>query len=76
VASKKKYQVIYLNSRNQIIETLGLFIGTVGNIPVSPREIQESAIRYKADSHFSFAGEGLIEKYKETFLTLRIKAGT
>lgn len=119
VASKKKYQVIYLNSRNQIIETLDLFIGTVGNIPVSPRQIVESAIRYRAasmifvhnhpsgdptpsksnkqltrdfifigsvlqikildhiiigdNSHFSFNGEGLIEKYENNFLTLRIK---
>ena len=28
------------------------------------------------DSHFSFAREGLIEKYEDSFLTLRIKAGT
>jgi len=116
------FKVIHLNSRNQIIETLDLFTGTVDNIPVSPREIAESAIRYRAvsmifahnhpsgdptpsnrdkqltrdlviigsvlqikvldhiiigdNSHFSFAGEGLIEKYKDSFLTLRIKAGT
>jgi len=116
------FKVIYLNSRNQIIETLDLFKGTLNSIPISPREIVESAVRYRAVSmifahnhpsgdptpsksdkqltrdlvfiggvlqikvldhiiigdngHFSFHGEGLIEKYEDTFLTLRMKAGT
>ena len=116
------FKVIYLNSRNQIIETLDLFKGTLNSIPISPREIVESAVRYRAVSmifahnhpsgdptpsksdkqltrdlvfiggvlqikvldhiiigdngHFSFNGEGLIEKYEDTFLTLRMKAGT
>lgn len=116
------FKVIYLNRRNQIIETLDLFEGTLDNIPVSPRQIVESAIKYEAvsmifvhnhpsgdptpsksdkqltrdlifigsvlqikvldhiiigdNSYFSFAGERLIEKYEDNFLTLRIKAGT
>ena len=115
-------KVIYLNSRNQIIETVDLFKGTLNNIPISPREMIESAIKYKAvslifahnhpsgdpapsksdkqitrdlvfigsilqikvldhiivgdNSHFSFADEGLIQKYEDNFLTWRMKAGT
>ena len=115
------FKVIHLNGRNQIIETLELFRGSVNNIPVCPREIVESAVKYRAvsmifahnhpsgdpapsksdrqltrdlvfigsviqirvldhiiigdNSHFSFADEGLIEKYEESFLMLRIKAG-
>ena len=114
------FKVIHLNSRNQIIEALDLFKGTIENIPVSPREIIESTISYRAVSmifahnhpsgdptpsksdkqltrdlvfigsalrikaldhiivgdniYFSFADEGLIEKYKARFLTLRIRA--
>ena len=114
------FKVIYLNSRNQIIETSGLFEGTVDKIAVSPREIIEDVIGYRAvcmifahnhpsgdptpsrsdkqitrdlvfigsalqikvldhivignNSYFSFAGEGLIEKYENDFLTLRMKA--
>jgi len=116
------FKVIHLNSRNRIIETLDLSKGTVDNIPVAPRQIVESAIKYRAVSmifahnhpsgdptpsnrdkqltrdlvfigsvlqikvldhiiigdngHFSFAGAGLIEKHEDSFLTLRIKAGT
>jgi len=115
-------KVIYLNNRNQIIEILDLFEGTLDKIPVSPREIVESAIKYRAvsmifahnhpsgdhtpsksdkqitrdlvfigcalqikvldhiivgdNSHFSFASEGLIEKYEDNFLTFRMKACT
>jgi DNA repair protein RadC len=115
------FKVIHLNGRNQIIETLELFRGSVNNIPVCPREIVESAIKYGAvsmifahnhpsgdpapsksdrkltrdlvfigsviqirvldhiiigdNSHFSFAAEGLIEKYEDSFLMLRMKAG-
>lgn len=47
---KEVFKVIHLNSRNQIIETLDLFTGTVDNIPVSPREIAENAIKYRAVS--------------------------
>jgi DNA repair protein RadC len=114
------FKVIHLNSRNQIIETLDLFVGTVDNIPVYPREIAEGAIRHRAvsmifahnhpsgdpnpskrdkhltrdlvftgsvlqikvldhiiigdNSHFSFAAEGLIEKYEDDFLMWRVKA--
>ncbi len=116
------FKVIHLNSRNQIIETLDLFKGTLDRIPILPREILEGAIRYRAvfmifahnhpsgdptpsrsdkqitrdlvfigsaiqikvldhiiigdNSHFSFADEGLIEKYEDSFLTLRIKTST
>ena len=107
---------------DQIIETLDLFKGTVNNIVISPREIVESAVRYRTvsmifahnhpsgdptpsrndkqitrdlvfvgsilqikvldhiiigdNSHFSFHGEGLIEKYEDSFLTLRMRTGT
>jgi len=116
------FKVIYLNGRNRIIETLDLFKGTVNNIVISPREIVESAVRYRTvsmifvhnhpsgdptpsrndkqitrdlvfvgsilqikvldhiiigdNSHFSFHGEGLIEKYEDSFLTLRMRTGT
>ena len=115
------FRVIHLNGRNQIIEALELFKGSVNNTPVCPREIVESAVQYRAvsmifahnhpsgdptpsrndrqltrdlvfigsvvqirvldhiivgdNSHFSFADEGLIEKYEDSFLMLRIKAG-
>lgn len=114
------FKVIYLNSRNQIIETSDLFEGTIDKIPVSPREIIEDIIRYRAvctifahnhpsgdpmpsksdkqitrdlvfigsalqikvldhivignNSYFSFADKGLIKKYENDFLTLRMKA--
>ena len=116
------FKVIYLNNRNQIVEAIDLFEGTLDKIAVSPREIIEGAIGYRAvftifahnhpsgdpipsrsdkqltrdlvfigcaiqikvldhiivsnNSHFSFAGEGLIEKYETDFLTLRMKAST
>jgi len=115
------FKVIHLNRRNQILEAIDLFEGTVDNIPIIPRQIVENAIRCRAvsviyahnhpsgdptpsksdkqltrdlvfignivqirvldhiiigdDSHFSFADEGLIEKYEDSFLTLRMKAG-
>jgi len=43
-------KVIYLNSRNHIIESLDLFEGVVNNILVSPRKIIESAISRRAVS--------------------------
>jgi len=41
---KEVLKAIYLNSRNQIIDTVNLFEGTVESIPIRPREIVESAI--------------------------------
>lgn len=113
------FKVLYLNSRNQIIEALDLFEGTIDNAPVSPRQIVESAVRHRTvsmifahnhpsgdptpsrndkqltrdlvflgsvlqiklldhiiigdNSHFSFRNEGLIEKYEDSFLMLRMK---
>jgi DNA repair protein RadC len=117
---KEVFKVLYLNTRNQIIEELDLFEGTIDSIPVFPRQIVESAINYNAtalifahnhpagdptpsrndkqltrdlvflgsilqikvldhiiigdDNHFSFHSEGLIEKYEDSFLMLRMKA--
>jgi len=116
---KEVFKVIYLNSRNQIIETESLFAGTLENIPIRPREIVEGVIKHSAaavifvhnhpsgdptpsksdtrftrdlvfmvsiievkvldhiiignNRYFSFAGEGLIAKYEDNFLNLRIK---
>ena len=47
---KEVFKVIYLNSQNQIIDTIVLFTGTYDNIPIHPREIVESAIKQKASS--------------------------
>ena len=47
-----------------------VFIGSVLQIKVLDHIIIGD------NSHFSFADEGLIEKYEDSFLTLRIKAGT
>ncbi len=114
------FKVIYLNSRGQIIDTADLFKGTLDRIPISPREIAESAIKHKAaglvfvhnhpsgdptpsrsdrqltrdmvfagdiiqikvfdhiiigaNRYFSFADEGLIQKYEDNFLNLKIRA--
>jgi len=116
---KEVFKAIYLNSRNQIIDTEDLFEGTLESIPVHPREIVENAIQHntagvifahnhpsgdptpsKSDKqftrdlvfigniievkvldhiiiggniYFSFADEGLIEKYEDNFLNLRIR---
>jgi len=116
------FKVIFLNNRNQIIETLDLCEGTIDSTPISARKIVESAVKYRAasmifahnhpsgdstpskndkqltrdlvfigrvlqikvldhiiigdNSHFSFCDEGLIEKYGDNFLTLRMKTGT
>jgi len=45
---KEVFKAIYLNSRNQIIETEDLFEGTLESIPIRPREIVESALKYSA----------------------------
>jgi len=117
---REVFKVIYLNNRSQIIDTTDLFEGTLEDIPIRPREIVESAIKYNAaalifvhnhpsgdptpsksdkqltrdlvfmgyilqikvldhiligeNRYFSFADEGLIEKYEDNFLNLRIKS--
>ncbi len=47
---KEVFKVIYLNSRNQIIETADLFHGTVNSSAVSPRQVIEGAIKHNAVS--------------------------
>ncbi len=117
---REVFKVIYLNARNQIIDTADLFEGTLDSIPIRPREIVESAIKHSAsrmifahnhpsgdpspsrsdkqltrdlvfmgmileikvldhiiigeNRYFSFADEGLIQKYEDNFLNLRIRA--
>ena len=114
------FKVLYLNSRNQIIETVDLFSGTFGSIPIQPREIVDSAMKRRAaamifvhnhtagdptpspsdkrltrelvfigsvldikvldhivigdNKYFSFADEGLIQKYLDDSLDMRIKS--
>ena len=116
---KEVFKVIYLDSRNQIIDTEVLFEGTIENTPVHPREIIEAAIKHSAvrlifvhnhpsgdptpsksdkqltrdlvfignviqiktldhiiigeNRYFSFADAGLIKKYEDDFLNIRIK---
>jgi DNA repair protein RadC len=116
---KEVFKAIYLNNRNQIIDTADLFEGTLDSIPIHPREIVESAINHRAtalifahnhpsgdptpskhdkqltrdlvfigsilqikvldhiiigdSSYFSFADQGLIEKYEDNFLNLKIR---
>jgi len=45
---KEVFKVIYLNNRNQIIDTEDLFEGTLESTPIRPREIIESSIKHKA----------------------------
>jgi DNA repair protein RadC len=47
---KEVFKVIYLTSRNQIIDTVDLFEGTVGQTAVSPRQVVESALEKHAAS--------------------------
>jgi len=47
---KEIFKVIYLNSRNQIIETADLFQGTVNSSAISPRQVIEGAIKHNAVS--------------------------
>ena len=116
---KEVFKAIYLNSRNQIIDTEDLFEGTLESIPIRPREIVEGVIKHSAaavifvhnhpsgdptpsrsdkrftrdlvfigniiqikvldhiiiggNRFFSFADEGLIEKYDDAFLNMRIR---
>jgi DNA repair protein RadC len=116
---KEVFKILYLNSRNQIINTLDLFEGTLESIPIRPRDIVESVVKHEAtrlifvhnhpsgdptpsksdkqftrdlvfigmilqikvldhiiiggNTYFSFADEGLIEKYEDSFLNMKIK---
>ena len=45
---KEVFKVLYLTSRNQIIDTVDLSAGTVNSSAVSPREVIEGAIRNNA----------------------------
>src|SRR4030043_1444515 len=47
---KEVFKVIYLNSQNQIIDTIDLSEGTVNSSSVSPREVIEGAIKNNAVS--------------------------
>ncbi len=117
---REVFKVIYLNNRNQIIDTINLFEGTLDSIPIRPREIVESANRLSAthlifahnhpsgdpkpsksdrqltrdlvfmgmildikvldhiiignNHYFSFADEGLIKNYEDSFLNLKIRS--
>jgi len=117
--TKEVFKAIYLNNRNQIIDTADLFEGTLDSLPIRPREIVESAIEHKAaalifvhnhptgdptpsrsdkqltrdlvfvgniiqikvldhiiigeNRYFSFADEGLIQKYNDDFMNIRIR---
>jgi len=42
------FKVIYLNKRNEIIDAVDLFEGTLDSIPIRLREIMESAIAHSA----------------------------
>jgi len=117
--NKEVFKVIYLNNRNQIIDTADLFEGTLESIPIRPREIVEGAINHHAtvlifvhnhpsgdptpsqsdkqltrdlvfvgnilhikvldhiiiggNRYFSFADEGLVTRYEDSFLNLKIR---
>jgi DNA repair protein RadC len=45
---KEIFKVMYLNSRNQILDTIDLSEGTVNSSSVSPREVIESALKSNA----------------------------
>jgi len=47
---KEDFKVIYLNSRNQIVETADVFEGTVNSSLVSTREVIEGALKHNATS--------------------------
>ncbi|MFC1983195.1 RadC family protein [Chloroflexota bacterium] len=47
---KEVFKVIYLNSQNQIIDTVDLSGGMVNSSAVSPREVIEGAIKHSAVS--------------------------
>ena len=116
---KEVFKVLYLNNRNQIIDTADLFEGTLDSIPIRPREIVEGAFSHNAtclifahnhpsgdpipsrsdkqltrdlvfvgnilqikvldhiviggNRYFSFADAGLISRYEDSFLNLKIR---
>jgi DNA repair protein RadC len=116
---KEVFRVIYLNCKNQIIDTEELFEGTIESSPVHPREIIQAAIKHNAvrlvfvhnhpsgditpsksdkqltrdlvfignvtqikvldhiiigeNRYFSFADAGLVKKYEDDFLNIRIR---
>ncbi|MDD4874459.1 MAG: DNA repair protein RadC, partial [Dehalococcoidales bacterium] len=45
---KEVFRIVYLNKHNQIIDTEVLFQGTLDEIHIYPREIEESAFKHKA----------------------------
>jgi len=47
---KEVFKVLYLNSQNQIMETVDLFEGTVDSSVIFPREVMEGAIKNSAAS--------------------------
>ena len=47
---KEVFKVIYLNSQNQIIDTVDLSEGTVNSSSVAPREVIEGTIKHNATS--------------------------
>jgi DNA repair protein RadC len=47
---KETFKVIYLNTQNQIIDTVDLSEGTVNASSVQPREIIEGTIKFNATS--------------------------
>jgi DNA repair protein RadC len=47
---KEIFKVMYLNSQNQIIDTIDLSEGTVNSSSVAPREVIEGAIKHNAVS--------------------------
>ena len=116
---KEVFRIIYLDNQSRIIDTEILFEGTLNEIHIYPREVQEGAIKHNAhhlifvhnhpsgdpapshndekitrdmvfigkvlqigvldhiiigeNRYFSFAGSGLIEKYEDEFLNMRLK---
>ncbi len=43
-------KVLYLNSQNQIMETVDLFEGTINSTSIPPREVIEGALKHNAVS--------------------------
>ncbi|OGO31365.1 MAG: hypothetical protein A2Z29_10235 [Chloroflexi bacterium RBG_16_56_11] len=116
---KEVFKVVYLDESNHISGIVDLFIGTRNQVPISARDIIESALNHGADAlilvhnhtsgnpepsktdtiftrdiilisillqinildhiiigmnaYFSFADAGLLQKYKDSFLNMKIK---
>ncbi len=47
---KEQFKVIFLDTKNQVIEEKTLFEGTVDSSAVYPREVIRDALRYEASS--------------------------